>query len=55
MAGRFVVKVTPGLFYAVRADMTLEQTSNRSQKSSSGIIGKSKEKAKSSSVGAYIS
>ena len=34
-----MVKQSPGLFRAVGADMCLEQTINRSQKSTAGIIG----------------
>ena len=37
-AGQFVVKRTEGQFTAVGADMCLEQTINRSQKSAGGII-----------------
>jgi hypothetical protein len=44
LAGKFVVKRTPGLFNAIGADMCLEQTINRSQKSTSGIIGNTKKK-----------
>ena len=44
MAGKFVVKRTSGPFKAVAADMCLEQTINRSQKSTSGIIGSTKKK-----------
>lgn len=44
VAGKFVVKRTRGQFKAVGADMCLEQTINRSQKSSSGIIGSSRKK-----------
>jgi len=42
--GKFAVKRTPGCFKAVGADMALEQTINRAQKSVSGIIGSSKKK-----------
>ena len=42
--GKFVVKRTPGHFNSVGADMALEQTINRSQKSSSGIIGSTRKK-----------
>lgn len=42
--GKFVVKRTPGKFKAVGADMALEQTINKSQKSASGIIGRTKQK-----------
>lgn len=44
MAGKFVVKRTHGKFNAVGADMALEQTINRSQKSASGIIGNTRKK-----------
>jgi hypothetical protein len=44
IAGKFVVKRTPGQFKAVGADMCLEQTINRSQKSTAGIIGSTKRK-----------
>ena len=44
LAGKFVVKRTSGLFNSVGTDMCLEQTINRSQKSSSGIIGSSRRK-----------
>ena len=44
LAGQFVVKRTPGKFKAVGADMCLEQTINKSQKSSGGIIGSTKKK-----------
>lgn len=44
LEGKFVVKQTPGMFNAVGADMCLEQTINRSQKSSAGIIGSTKRK-----------
>ena len=43
--GKFVVKHTIGKFKAVGADMALEQTINRSQKSQSGIIGTTRKKA----------
>ena len=43
-AGKFVVKQTEGQFTAVGADMCLEQTINRSQKSAGGIIGSTKRK-----------
>ena len=36
--GQFVVKRTPVKFNSVAADRSLEQTINRSQKSSGGII-----------------
>ena len=39
LAGKFVVKRSPGLFRAVGDDMCLEQTITRSQKSTAGIIG----------------
>ena len=44
MAGQFPVKRKPGQFKAVAADMCLEQTINRSQKSPGGIIGSTKKK-----------
>ena len=44
LAGKFVVKRTDGPFSAVGADMCLEQTINRSQKSTGGIIGNTKKK-----------
>lgn len=44
MTGAFVVKRTQGKFNAVGADMALEQTINRSQKSTSGIIGNTRKK-----------
>ena len=44
VAGKFVVKRTHGKFSAVGADMALEQTINRSQKSASGIIGNTRKK-----------
>ena len=44
MAGKFVVKRTHGKFNAVGADMALEQTINRSQKSACGIIGNTRKK-----------
>ena len=44
MDGKFAVKRTPGCFNAVGADMALEQTINKSQKSSAGIIGNSMKK-----------
>ena len=44
MAGKFVVKRTHGKFNAVGADMALEQTINRSQKSASGIICNTRKK-----------
>ena len=43
MAGKFVVKQSPGTFKSVGADMCLEQTINRSQKSSAGIIVSTKQ------------
>ena len=43
-AGKVVVKRSSGYFTAVGVDMCLEQTINRSQKSSSGIIGASRRK-----------
>ena len=45
MEGKFSIKHTPGSFRAVGADMALEQTINRSQKSSSGIIGNTRKKS----------
>lgn len=44
LAGKFVVKRTHVPFSAVGADMCLEQTINRSQKSAGGIIGSTKKK-----------
>ena len=44
MAGKFVVKRQGGPFSAVAADMALEQTINKSSKSSGGIIGSTKKK-----------
>ena len=44
LQGQFVVKRTPGKFKAVAADQSLEQTINRSQKSSGGIIGCARKK-----------
>ncbi|KAH3704725.1 hypothetical protein DPMN_079787 [Dreissena polymorpha] len=44
MKGMFVVKRTSGKFRAVVADQSLEQTINKSQKSSGGIIGSSRKK-----------
>ena len=44
MAGRFVVKRSSIPFSAVAADMCLEQTINRSSKTSGGIIGNTKRK-----------
>ena len=44
MEGQFAVKRTPGRFKAIGADMALEQTINRYQKSSAGIIGSSRKK-----------
>ncbi|KAH3885249.1 hypothetical protein DPMN_009242 [Dreissena polymorpha] len=41
---KFVVKRTPGKFKAVAADLCLEQTINRSPKSSGGIIGSTRKK-----------
>ena len=43
-AGKFVVKWKEGRFNSVGADMCLEQTINRSQKSAGGIIGSTKRK-----------
>ena len=42
--GKLAINRTPGLFNAVGADMAMEQTINKSQKSSSGIIGNSRKK-----------
>ena len=42
-AGKFMVKRTEGQFTAVGADMCLEQTINRPQKSAGGIIGSTEE------------
>ena len=42
MNGKFVVQTTKGSFKAVSPDMKLEQTINRSQKSSGGIVGQMK-------------
>ena len=39
-----MVKMTPGKFKAVAADQSLEQTINRSQKRSGGIIGSMRKK-----------
>ena len=39
-----MVKRTPKQFKAVAADQSLEQTINRSQKSSGGIIGSTRKK-----------
>ncbi len=44
MAGKFVVKRQGGPFSAVATDMALEQTINKSPKSSGGIIGSTKKK-----------
>ena len=44
LQGQFVVKRTPGMFKDVAADQSLEQTINRSQKSSGGIIGSTRKK-----------
>ncbi len=44
VSGNFAVKRTPGRFKSVPADQCLEQTINRSQKSSSGVIGSTKRK-----------
>ena len=44
MKGKHVVKRYQHKFMAVAADITLEQTINISQKSSSGIIGCTKQK-----------
>ena len=53
--GQFVIKRTPGTFKAVGADMCLEQTINKSQKSSSGIIGSTRKKTVCCRVGTNIS
>ena len=45
LQGQFVVKRTPGMFKAVTADQSLEQTINWSQKSIGGIIGSTRKKA----------
>ena len=45
LEGKFSIKQTPGFFNAVGADMALEQTINKSQKSVSGIIGNSRKKS----------
>ena len=42
--GQFVIERTPGTFKAVGADMCLEQTINKSQKSSGGINGSTRKK-----------
>ena len=39
-----MVKRTPGKFKAVAADQILDKTTNRSQKSSGGIIGSTRKK-----------
>ena len=44
LQGQFLAKRTPGKFKAVAADQSLEQTINRSQKSSGGIIGSMRKK-----------
>lgn len=44
MQGSFVVKRTAGRFKAVGVDMSLEQTINRSQKNTAGIIGSTRKK-----------
>ena len=44
LQGQFVVNRTPGKFKTVAADQSLEQTINRSQKSSGGIIGSTRKK-----------
>ena len=44
MKGIFAIKRTMGHFKAVSADLALEQTINRAQKSASGIIGSSRKK-----------
>lgn len=45
MGGKFVVKRTTGSFNAIGVDICLEQTKNKSQKSSSGIIGNIKRRS----------
>ena len=45
MKGKFSVQTTKGSFKAVAPDMKLEQTINRSQKSTGGIIGQTKSDA----------
>ena len=42
LGGRFVVQTPVGTFKAVSPDMKLEQTINRYQKSSNGIVGQTK-------------
>ena len=42
LLGNFVVKAKKGFFNAVSADMALEQSINRSAKSTNGIIGQTK-------------
>ena len=42
MEGKLVVKTTNAAFNSVSSDMKLEQTINRSQKSSGGIVGQTK-------------
>ncbi len=42
--GNFVVKRSPGLFKAIPIDQSLEQTINKSKKSTGGIIGTTKRK-----------
>jgi hypothetical protein len=44
MKGMFVFKRTSGNFRAVAADQSLEQTINKSQKRSGGIIGSTRKK-----------
>ena len=43
LRGNFVVKTNPGTFNAVSPDMKLEQTIQRSQKSSKGVIGQTRQ------------
>ena len=43
MQGHFVVKQRYGSFNSVAGDMELEQTIQRSQKSTRGIIGQSRQ------------
>ena len=44
LQGKFVVKRTPGKFKTVAVGQSREQTINRSQKSSGGIIGSTRKK-----------
>ena len=43
LRGNFVVKTNPGTFNAVSPDMKLKQTIQRSQKSSKGVIGQTRQ------------